>query len=389
MLRAIWFLVKLAVFIAAVLWIAARPGTIEISWLSYDIRMSIGIFFAILFVAVVVLLLVHRVVMALKRAPRAVALYQERTGQDKAQRAITQGLSAIAAGDLARAETYTRRARKYQHMDYGMVDLLEGMTARMRGDAHSARLGFERLLARKDTAFLGVRGLLQVAMDEGQIEKAITMAKRAHDMHPKQRWIVKTLYQLYLQAHDWEGAERALQKARKLGVVTAAQAASDRVAMDLSQSQAALNKGDIDTAFRLAEKAYKRDKDSLPASLMLLAHYLRLSKRKQAVRVIERAWKNNPHPDLLTGWKALAPADKKYGTHKIMNWYERLLALRPNSDEGQMAVAEAALSEGMYGEARAYLDMAHKLRTSKKLFRLYAALEEAQNRRRRSGTPLA
>lgn len=377
MLKAIWFLIKLAALVAAALWIAARPGTVEIEWLSYQVHMGVGTFFAILFVGICVLMLLHRGVLAIKRAPKSIALYQERSGQHQAQRAVVQGLSAIAAGDLARAESFTRKARKHQHHDYGMADLLEGMTSRMRGDTPSARRAFERLLDHKDTAFLGVRGLLQVAMDEGQLEKAITMAGRAHTMHPKQRWIVKTLYQLYLQAQDWDNADRILTKARKLGVVSAAQANSDRVAIDLAKGMEAMSRGDADLAHRLSEKAFKRDKTSLPAALALLTHEIRAGRRRQAVALVEKAWKYNPHPDLLTAWKALAPQNKKKALVKTMAWYERLLAIKPDSDEGQMAVAEMALSEGMYGEARAYLKMAERIRPSKKLYRLLAKLEDS------------
>jgi HemY protein len=73
------------------------------------------------------------------------------------------------------------------------------------------------------------------------------------------------------------------------------------------------------------------------------------------------------------------PSRYKKDTAKYMSWYERLLALKPDSDEGQLAAAEAAIHENMYGQARAYLKQAEKLRESKKLYRLYAQLEEAQD----------
>jgi len=52
--------------------------------------------------------------------------------------------------------------------------------------------------------------------------------------------------------------------------------------------------------------------------------------------------------------------------------------LKPDSDEAQLALAEAALHEKMYGQAKAYLKTAEKIRPSKKLYRLYARLEKMQ-----------
>jgi HemY protein len=350
--------------------------------MSYEVKTSMGVFLAVLAVFILVLMMAYKLILALKRAPDALVLRHERSQRKKSQRALAQGLSAIAAGDVKHAEKFTRRARRLDRDDTAIVPLLEGMTARMKGDDVQAKAAFDDLMKHKDTAFLGVRGLMQLAVDEGRFEDALTLAHKAHKTHPKQRWIIKTLYNLSLQAKDWGAAQDYIRKAQKSGLKTKAEVKSDLIAMELAQSMHYFKAGDMDASFDFAQSAHKRDKTSLPAALAVLPHLLKRKKKRAAIAVVEKAWAHNPHPDLLIAWKAMSPKPRGKNSRltpaKVMAWYERLLALKPDSAEGQMAVAEIAMDAGMFGEARAYLDMAEKLRPTKKLYKLYAALERKQ-----------
>ncbi|MFP4314416.1 MAG: hypothetical protein ACLFR0_08835, partial [Alphaproteobacteria bacterium] len=105
-------------------------------------------------------------------------------------------------------------------------------------------------------------------------------------------------------------------------------------------------------------------------------HYVQTGQRRKAVSLIEKAWQVNTHPDLIPLWASAAPKSKKKSEAANLQWFERLLALNTGSAEGQLAVAKAAMEAGLWGEARNYLKMAENIRTSKKLYRYYALLEE-------------
>src|SRR6185295_17797099 len=60
--------------------------------------------------------------------------------------------------------------------------------------------------------------------------------------------------------------------------------------------------------------------------------------------------------------------------------FERLVALRPDDAESQLAAAEAAIEQGLWGSARAYLERADSIRPGPRLYRLRARLAQALDR---------
>jgi HemY protein len=290
-----------------------------------------------------------------------------------------QSLSAIASGDADTAEKFSKKARKKQHADHGMTDFLDGVSARMKGDLTKAKKHFSSLSKEEHAASLGLRGLMQIGLDEGQMDRATIMAERAYKMHPKQRWIIKTLYKLHIQNRQWQKAEDLLPKLHKFAGVSKGEVLRDHVAILIARAEELKERGDFEESMALKVKANKLDKTSLPAVLALLPIYLKKNEKRKAVKLIEQVWPTHQHPELLDVWGQLMPNRYKKDTAKYMSWYERLLALKPDSDEGQLAAAEAAMHENMYGQAAAYLKQAEGLRKSKKLYRLYARLEELQD----------
>lgn len=388
MFYALWFLIKLAVLIAVLVWVTAQQGSVELAWMTqgdeYAVQTTLGVFGATAVIAAFLLLSLHKALLSVGFSFKSWRLKRRLRKQGKAQKFVMQSLSSIAAGDERMADKFAARARKMQQQDHGMTDFLDAVIARMRGDHGRAKHHFGALAQQKHSSFLGMRGLMQVELDEGQMHRAVLLAERAYKMNPKQPWMAKTLYKMYIQRHDWQKAEDILARIEKLKAVRPEKAQSDRIAILLARADAAQRQEDFDAAFGLRRRAYKMDKASLPAALALLDNYLTRNEKRKAVRLIETVWPHHPHPQLLAGWKALMPTSRQDDTGKYMGWFERLLALKPDCDEGQLAVAEAALHEKMYGQARAYLKAAERLRVSKKLYRLYARLEEAQNNDRRA-----
>ena len=65
--------------------------------------------------------------------------------------------------------------------------------------AMKVRQRFQELLQEKDTAFLGVRGLLKHAVEDHNYEAALDYALEANKLHPKQTWILEGLFDLQIK----------------------------------------------------------------------------------------------------------------------------------------------------------------------------------------------
>lgn len=377
--QTLWFMIKTAILIAAGVWLALRPGFINISFLDYDVRMQTGAGLLAAYVVLLAVLFMHRLYLALADIPRAWRRYHERKRYQKGLQAVSLGLSAVAAGDAKVASYQAHRARTMLPDDKGLSLFLSAQAARLRGDTDAARENFQRLVDHRDTAFLGLRGLMVTAMEGGDVEKALSLSREALALHPRQPWVLLLVYQLTLRTHQWAEAEKILRQAQKVKAISFEQGRSDQIALNLQQSDDALHRGELQAALRYAKKAQTLDPAFVPSALRLARMYRDEGHRRAAVKVIEACWRVHPHPELIPLWDTLAPEKKSNDMAVRLRWYERLVAIKPDSVESQIAVARVAIEDGLWGEARQYLAMAEKLQPNARLYRLWARFAERQH----------
>ena len=103
MIRALWFLLKVAVVIAAAIWLADRPGTVSVHWLGYAVEAPFWVALLVTIVALGIAALGYRLIRALIRTPYRIRRHSRVRRRERGYRALTQGMVAIAAGDAQTA----------------------------------------------------------------------------------------------------------------------------------------------------------------------------------------------------------------------------------------------------------------------------------------------
>lgn len=376
MIRTILTLIKIALVVGVVVWISENPGTIEIDWLDYKLTFHIGMFIFALFILVVLGIIVFSIIKGALDLPKTLGRYKDITDKDKGLKAVTVGLSAVAAGDVKGASYQAKRAQNLLGDESPLPKLLEAQAARLRGEELDASKAFMALMDDKDGSFLGVRGLLQSALDNGDHKGALELGHKALEDYPKQGWILSIVYDLEVRLHNWKSAVQVLYRAEKAGVIASEKAASDRVAMLIAQADDAKAQGDEAGTFRYLQKAYKTDPSFVPAVIRLGRLYIEREKYKAAASMVEKAWKKQPHPALVALWDEAYVAKIGDETMERVRWFEKLLGFNTKSVEGLQALASVLVQEGLWGEARKYLEQAEELRPNVNLYKLWARLEE-------------
>lgn len=376
MIRALFTLLKIAIVVAVVVWIAENPGTIEIDWLNYKLTFHIGMFIFALFILVVLGIIIFSLIKGALDLPKTMTRYRDMTNKEKGLKAVTIGLSAVAAGDTKGASYQAKRAQNLLGGENALPKLLEAQAARLRGEEMDASKAFMALMDDKDGSFLGVRGLLQSALDIGDYKGALELGHKALDDYPKQGWILSIVYDLEVRLHNWKSAFQILYRAEKAGVITPEKASSDRVAMLLAQADDAKALGDETQKFRLLQKAYKTNTSFVPAAIRLGRLHIERSKYKAAASLVEKAWKKQPHPSLVSLWEEIYQAKGYEDEMERVRWFEKLLTFNPDSVEGLQALASVMIQEGLWGEARKQLEKAETIRPNVNLYKLWARLEE-------------
>ena len=375
MIRALWTLVKISVFVAVIVWIAERPGEISIDWMQYKLTFHVGAFFILMLATVVLGIVIFSVIKSVLDMPQNMARYRDITNKDKGLKALTIGLTAVAAGDGKTASYQAHRARKFLKEDEGLPILLEAQAARLKGDEMQASKAFVALMECKEASFLGVRGLLQSALDSGDYKGALELGYRALELQPKQGWLLCVVYDLEIKARRWDEARKVLYRAEKSGAIAVNKGKSDRVAMFLAEAEQAKAEGQEERYFRCLNKAHKFDPQFVPAVLSLGRMYIERGKDKAVISIVKNAWKSRPHPGLVTLWaEAFKPVKPEDGMERV-RWFEKLLSFEPNSVEGLQALAKVLIEEGLWGDARKYLEKAESIRPNVNLYKLWARLE--------------
>ncbi len=374
----ILFIFALVVLIAlGAVWLSDHPGDVRLTWGGYIVETSVIVvgLLALLFAALVALL--YRFWIWLKHSPGRIGdVFSERR-RNKGLEAISSGMVAIAAGDADEARRQAVAAEKHLSGE-PMTLLLAAQAAELNADERAANIYYDRMMQRRDTEFLGLRGLINRAIRDGDLEKARSLAKRAEELRPGTEWVQKDLYELALKMRDWDEADRLLAKMAR---GKAAKSDAVRRAKAVITYERALAtqklKGDAE-ALPLAEQAHALDPSFVPAAVldMKLAAEVQGNSRKLR-KLVAETWKHAPHQDLAEAIRHSVAGEQP------ADWLRRATETvapgNPDHKETHLMLGRAAMASRDWGLAREHLLKAGGDNPTAGILRLLAELEEKAN----------
>ena len=370
MLRLIVFLITVAIVAAGLAWLADRPGELIVEWQGYHAEMSVFYAIVALVAVVVTALVAWSLLRNLWQSPAAVGSHFAKRRQRMGIDALSSGMIALGAGDRSAATRAALQARKSLPNE-PLTHLLRAQAAQLSGDRVTARRVFEAMLASPDTEQLGLRGLFLEAQREGETEAARHFAERAVGLNPKLSWAVDALFDLQCRQSDWAGALETLAIARKQGHLSRAAADRRRAVLLTAQAQAAED-GDPERALNLALEAHGLAPNLVPSAAIAGRILASRGNTPRAAKVLQKTWTRAPHPDLATAYAYARIGDSP---RDRLERVKQLAGLAPNSAEGPIAVANAAIEARQYDEARDALKGLMHGRMSQRVATLMARIE--------------
>lgn len=374
MIRALWFLLKVAVVIAAAIWLADRPGTVSVHWLGYAVEAPFWVALLVTLVALGIAALGYRLLRGTIRLPQRLRRHSRARRRERGYRALTQGMVAIAAGDAPTARKMARKADVLLN-EPPLTMLLSAQAAQLQGDERAAKQYFTAMLERPETAFLGMRGLLTQAIKSGDRVEALNLARKARGLQPNTPWLLGTLYDLEAQAGDWAAAEGTLQQAIQAGAIPTEEGRRHRAVLLLERSFEAERRGRADAALSHAQAAHDMMPGFAPAAVRLARLQVAADRLKPAAKVVERAWRHEPHPELADIYRTIVSS---YDALTRVRLFQKLVRQAPDSAESHLAVAQAAVEAQLWGEARQHLNRAMEIGPTRRTYRLMAELDRGE-----------
>lgn len=379
-MRALPAIVVIAVLIAASVFVADRPGSVEVVWQGWRIDTSVGVLLVALVIAALVAAVLFHLLRKIIRGPKTFLRARRERRRREGYRALSQGMVAVAAGDAEEAQKFARKADVLL-AEPPLTLLLSAQAAQLNGDERAAQRYFTAMLDRPETEFLGLRGLIMQAMRGGDEATALKLTERAKALRPRTPWVLSSLIELQARAGRWAEADATLAEATRRKTLPAGESQHHRAALLLERSRKAEAEEQAREALRLAAKAHRLDPGFTPAA----AHYARLlvagGHQRHARKVVEAAWRTAPHPALAEAYDRIFADEAPLARTKR---FERLASFNPQHVESALAQARAALAARLWGEARRHIERATALlgeRTPppQRICRLMAELEEAEH----------
>lgn len=334
-MRAVFGLtIVAAALITLAWWVALLPGTVSATIGETTIGAATPVALVLLTLLFLVLYIAIRLLAGLMRLPRGMRRRQVRRNRERGDTAVTRTLVALAASDPSAAQREAGRSRRLLG-DTPLTLLLTAQAYRQAGRDDAAEATFRQLADGKDTAFLGLRGLLRQATAREDWSAAAELARQAEAVRPGAQWLQDERRVLALRTGQWADALRLSgPDTRAALAVAAAGAEPDRPA-----------------ALRLAKQAWTADPSLAPAAIAYSSRLRAAGKDTAANDILRRFWAAHPHPDVATEY--LAGLSDKQARLKAATGLAQQNITHP---ESQLLMAQVTLDAGMTKAALRHIE---------------------------------
>ena len=329
MRAAIGLFLAALVCIAVAWWVSMLPGAVTATIAGTTLTTSTP--FALLLLAILfgLLYLVIRLIAWVISIPSRLRRRGGNRSRIKGELALNRALIALAADDAGAARREADKGRRLLG-DTPLTLLIAAQAGRSAGREDEAAALYEQLAERKDSRLLGLRGLMRIAVERQDWERATTLAVEAEKAHPGAAWLRDERRYMAQATGEWREALRLATPENKAALAVIA----------------AQNETDPKVALPLAKQAFDAEPSLAPAAIAYATALRKIGKQRQAQDVLRQAWSTKPHPDLATAF--VVDAGDKLAQAREM---AVLVRSNPDTPESYIAIGHAALEAGLTGEA--------------------------------------
>lgn len=374
MWRALVFIGLLALAAFAAVWLADRPGTVVVTWSNYEARTTVAVAAVLLAATALLLAMSWTVVQFFMGLPGRLGSASRQRRRTRGYQAVSRGMVAVGAGDPLAARRYASEAERLLGRE-PLALLLKAQAAQVSGDRNTAETAFRRMLEESETRVLGLRGLFVEARRRGDTEAARSYAEEAARLAPAATWANDAILESQVSEGNWRKAIDTLERRSQLGLVDRATLKRHKAVLLTADAQARLER-DPEGALESAQQAVKLAPDLVPAASLTGRLLSRRGDLRRAAKVVRRAWRIQPHPELAETYLNLRPGDSALDR---LNRAETLAKDSSWAPESRLAVARVALEAREFKRARQTLEPLLQDRPTVRVCLLMADIEQAEH----------
>jgi HemY protein len=353
MIRASLVILIVGAVAVAALAMTGDAGQASVTWLGWRADMTASAAVVIVLFGALVVTIFWRTLLWILAAPRRAERIRAESRRRQANEALTRGFLAAAAGDGSEARRLAQKAADLADETPGLVRVLAAQAAEAAGDIAAAQAAYSAMLGFPEMRLAGHKGLMQLALAQGERETALRHAQEAFGETRSARWAWRVLLEARLDAAEWAAGLELVKNAldRKIvPPVTAERARAALLAALAAQLETSPEPRAQGQALESAVEAAKLQPGFAPGVVMAARLLAADGKVGRAMATLENAWKTAPHPALWLAFRDL----KTDETPRERS--QRLIALaaqNPTHRESRILNVERALIAGDTAAARA------------------------------------
>jgi HemY protein len=349
--RLVFYLIMALVLATGIGWLADNPGHVSVEWRNWRLETSLAI---LVFLGLAVLLAITAILVLWAKARRGlpfVGANRELRRQSRGLADLERAALMLAKGDGKGAQTLIERAKGALPAQ-SLTQLFAAQASLSIGDFDSARKSFKEMVGRRETEFLGLRGLLQIALQSGRETEALALAAQIWALVPKSVWATRTFFQLLTRAGDWTQAESVLPHLIKLKALAKGDGERYMAAVLYEAAREADLAGQSGLAQKQIAKALKADQGLVPAAVLAARLETAAGRPSAAAKILKAAWSQSPHPELA---EAYAGLDNKETPGERYRRFKSLIDANPDLPLSRITLAAKALLIEHHEETAALL----------------------------------
>ncbi|MBL9060662.1 MAG: tetratricopeptide repeat protein, partial [Mangrovicoccus sp.] len=304
----------------------------------------------------------------------ALTRYFSRNREQRGFKALSDALTLLAEGEGSAAVAQATKAERLLRRP-DLTNLVRAQAAEMSGDRSLADAAYKQLLDDERTRFVGVRGLLNQKLAEGDTDTALKLAEKAFMLKPRNAETSEKLLQLQARKANWAGARKTLGAKLKYGTLPRDLHRRRDAVLALADAQAQIAEGRAEDAYDEAIEAARLSPELVPAAVMAARAYVALGKPKNAAKIIKTAWAKEPHPDLAAAFAEIAPDESPAARVKR---FAALTKVAPEHPETRMLLAELEIAAENFPGARRALGTLIDTQPTARVMTLMAAIERGE-----------
>ena len=384
----LWSLLKILVFVALIALLALGAGVlmetaggvqITVAGTEYTLGalqsvIALGVLVVLLWLFLKLLSLLVATLKFLNGDETALSRYFDKGRERKGYQALADALMALASGEGRLAMAKAARAEKFLQKPE-LTDLLTAQAAEVAGDTKKAAEVYKRLVGNQSTRFVGVRGIMKQKLSDGDTETARKLAEKALALRPKHEEVQDTLLRLQAQAEDWAGARSTLATKLKTGTLPRDVFKRRDAVLALSSSKGILDESSTVEQQEQAIEANRLSPDLVPAAALAARAYIAKGKKRNAIRVLKKAWDVQPHPELAHAFAEIEPGETAQAR---VQRFAQLSKIQPHHDETRLVMAELHIVAEDFPEARRVLGDLVERAPDARALTLMAAIERGE-----------